>query len=502
MTNGIKTVVTSVYELNYETLRGGGVYKNFELLTETIRALIFDEYNYVIYTDKKTYDKHNLSEVFKHPNVKIKFQELNSEFYTTKINPIREDKFSKGEIYDRIYSVSNYMEVILNKLKHIVDESNLSNDEDSVIWLDSGLFGTSCHNSWRDYIKTIVYDKFFLDKIFEKIDENGFIATKGKEILINYEVKDRVSLMAGSDISIIPGCLFGGKVSNNLEILSNYENIFLEYITKYSELISEQEVLSILTTNKEIKFFEFGDWLDLQKAFLQILDLYDESIYLIDSCYKKDEDPTVISSNYNTEDSDSIISYPLSDREILEKIINVSNYKLDNLDLTHNNYMLDNMNSFAQYYHYPSGREHYRFLSFISKLYNNEVLCDIGTNNGCSAISLSEEPTNIVKTFDVVDYKEPGFITKPNIEFNLKNVLDDDSILTNTRFIMLDTNHDGVFENQFYSKLKELNYKGILFLDDIHLNPEMVLFWSTISEEKYDLTSKGHNTGTGIVIFE
>jgi hypothetical protein len=283
MINGTKTVVTSIYELNYENLRGGGVYKNFQLLTETIQALIFDEYNYVIYTDKNTYDKHNLNDFFNHSNITIKFQELNSEFYTTKINPIREDKFSKGEIYDRIYSVSNYMEVILNKLKHIVDESKLAGEGDSIIWLDSGLFGTSCHNAWRDYIKTIVYDKFFLDKIFEKIDDYGFITTKGNDILINYEVKGKVVDIAGSDVSIIPGCLFGGKVTNNLKILSNYENIYLEYITKYQELISEQEVLSILTNNKDVKFFEFGDWLDLQKAFLQILDLYDEKKYKIDS---------------------------------------------------------------------------------------------------------------------------------------------------------------------------------------------------------------------------
>jgi hypothetical protein len=113
-------IVTSIYELNYENLRGGGVYKGFQLLTETIRALIFDEYEYVIYTNKHTYDKHRLDEVFNRPNITIKIQELNSEFYTTKINPIRQDRFSKGEIYDRIYSVSNYMEVILNKIKHIV----------------------------------------------------------------------------------------------------------------------------------------------------------------------------------------------------------------------------------------------------------------------------------------------------------------------------------------------------------------------------------------------
>ena len=31
--------------------------------------------------------------------------------------------------------------------------------------------------------------------------------------------------------------------------------------------------------------FEFGDWLDLQKAFLNILDIYDESRFVREKCY-------------------------------------------------------------------------------------------------------------------------------------------------------------------------------------------------------------------------
>ena len=74
--------------------------------------------------------------------------------------------------------------------------------------------------------------------------------------------------------------------------------------------------------------------------------------------------------------------------------------------------------------------------------------------------------------------------------------------LEKTRFILLDTNHDGFFENVFYKKLKEINYKGILVLDDIYLNSTMKTFWNQIEEEKFDITSKGHNTGTGLVLFE
>jgi hypothetical protein len=284
MINGTNTVVTSIYELNYEKLRGEAVYKNFHLLTETIRALLFDEYNYVIYTDEYTLNKHNLNDVFNKPNIEIRLKELNSETYIQKINPIREKKFNEGEIYDRIYSVKNYIEVILNKLGNLIEVSN-EMDGGSVIWLDSGLFGTSCHNGWRDYLRdNVVYKKDFLDKIFEKIETHNFISTKGNDILINYELKDRLKEFTGEDIKIIPGCLFGGKKENVLDILSNYMETYLEFIQRYEHLISEQELLSFLTINRDVKFFEFGDWLDLQKAFLEIMDIYDESKYKIDTC--------------------------------------------------------------------------------------------------------------------------------------------------------------------------------------------------------------------------
>ncbi len=37
---------------------------------------------------------------------------------------------------------------------------------------------------------------------------------------------------------------------------------------------------------KLVKFYEFNDWDDLQKAFLKIMDVYDETIYNKDECYK------------------------------------------------------------------------------------------------------------------------------------------------------------------------------------------------------------------------
>lgn len=284
----LKTIVTSVYELNYEPKRNGEVYKNISLLTETLDALIHDNFNYVIYTDKKTSDKHSLVSKYNRKNVKLIFKELNSDFYLNTINPIREEHFNKGEIYERIYSVKNYEEVIINKLENLLEVSNDlkgNGKENQILWLDSGLFGTSCSDGWRDYMRDIIYNKtIFLDKIFEKISLFGFICTKGNSIDINYELRDQLKTLFNTDISIIPGCLFGGTLEEVTSILSEYKLVLTTYIQHYKSLISEQEVLSILTSNKNVNFFEFDDWLDLQKAFLKIMDIYDEKIYNKMSC--------------------------------------------------------------------------------------------------------------------------------------------------------------------------------------------------------------------------
>ena len=88
----------------------------------------------------------------------------------------------------------------------------------------------------------------------------------------------------------------------------------------------------------------------------------------------------------------------------------------------------------------------------------------------------------------------PGFVLKP-IRFT------EDEEIRKTRFIFLDVDHDGLYEDKFYSFLNSIEWKGILVLDDIHLNEPMKNFWNGISQEKYDLTQIGHWSGTGLVVF-
>lgn len=156
MTNGINTIVTSIYELKYD--KRNEVYKNNQLLTETLDHQIFDEFNYIVYTDNYTANKYDLVKKYSSKNIQVKFFELNSKFYTDILNPLRKNILNTTETYDRIYTVNNYIEVINNKLLFLLNEAINSGENSNLIWLDSGLLGTSCHDLWRDYIKQKIYD--------------------------------------------------------------------------------------------------------------------------------------------------------------------------------------------------------------------------------------------------------------------------------------------------------------------------------------------------------
>ena len=91
-----------------------------------------------------------------------------------------------------------------------------------------------------------------------------------------------------------------------------------------------------------------------------------------------------------------------------------------------------------------------------------------------------------------------------NIDYILGDFTDSEykDLLMKSPLIMLDTDHEGPFEHKAYQYLKDINWKGYLLLDDIHLNAPMKEFWNQIDNEKYDITSMGHWSGTGLVIFK
>ena len=156
---------------------------------------------------------------------------------------------------------------------------------------------------------------------------------------------------------------------------------------------------------------------------------------------------------------------------------------------------------YTEFFWLDAGIEHYKLLAYLSTCYNDVTFIDVGTDKGCSALALSYNPSNRVISYDI-ENRRVGSIDLPNIEFRIGDAVEDRTELLSAPVIMLDTMHDGVFEQRVYRSLVEWRYEGLLLLDDIYLNPAMERFWSKLRLEKIDLTPLGHFSGTGLVRFD
>jgi hypothetical protein len=82
-----------------------------------------------------------------------------------------------------------------------------------------------------------------------------------------------------------------------------------------------------------------------------------------------------------------------------------------------------------------------------------------------------------------------------------------------TWLILLDTAHlpkTVPVEIEFVQWLQAVGYRGLLLLDDIHLNREMRGWWADLKKDAttakapyciYDVTPVGHKSGTGLIDF-
>lgn len=163
----------------------------------------------------------------------------------------------------------------------------------------------------------------------------------------------------------------------------------------------------------------------------------------------------------------------------------------------------------AKYLASSSG-EHYKLLAAIASKFVDGRFVDVGTYLGHSALALAarhEELGNRVVSYDVVDCipASSAIKTHAGIELRIKDAIDDVAeIATTADLVLLDvTPHDGKFERAFIAELVRLGFRGLLLLDDIHLNPEMTELWQWIpTGRKIDLTEIGHWSGTGLVAFD
>lgn len=177
------------------------------------------------------------------------------------------------------------------------------------------------------------------------------------------------------------------------------------------------------------------------------------------------------------------------------------------------------------------GKEHYTLLSYLSSIYGDcRHFTDIGTRVVASALALGSNLKSPVWTFDLPssserkgafrgrteeDWQSRAHTTGLDIKFHnldlIKASNDELKQYLGTWFVMLDTFHqpDTVpFEREFFQRMIDIEFKGILALDDIHLNSEMKQWWKEVQDgaerggyHTYDITEIGHVTGTGLVDF-
>lgn len=144
--------------------------------------------------------------------------------------------------------------------------------------------------------------------------------------------------------------------------------------------------------------------------------------------------------------------------------------------------------------------EHYMLLSWMANNFNDQTLYDIGTFRGLSALALACNENNRVVSYDIENFV--NVIPHNNISFVIGDFFTDPYIIKSPLIVFDVDPHDGIIETKFFEWLSENDYKGIVVVDDIHLNDAMKAVWKAIAYEKHDLTEFGHWSGTGVVIFE
>jgi hypothetical protein len=182
---------------------------------------------------------------------------------------------------------------------------------------------------------------------------------------------------------------------------------------------------------------------------------------------------------------------------------------ISNIDLGDLSQYLNWNPTAKEYFLSNAGQEHYQLIAYLSQQISGEV-ADVGTLFGASALALSINDKSLVYTFDIVrcipdgnDLKTP--LSRPNIKFYVAKGQAVIAKLAQCKLVILDVDpHDGNQETDIVNRLINHDFKGLLVVDDIHLNKGMKHFWDNIPTtlKKVDVTHIGHNTGTGIIIFD
>jgi predicted O-methyltransferase YrrM len=159
--------------------------------------------------------------------------------------------------------------------------------------------------------------------------------------------------------------------------------------------------------------------------------------------------------------------------------------------------------------------EHYKLLAGLVEVLQPEVVIEIGTATGLSALTLLERlpAAGRVVTFDVVPWQQyPGAVLRAGdfasgrLVQHIADLADPAvaathrELLESADLIFMDAAKDGQMERSFIALFESLRFEGtpVALYDDIRLW-NMLDIWRGIRRPKLDLTSFGHWSGTGLV---
>jgi len=160
--------------------------------------------------------------------------------------------------------------------------------------------------------------------------------------------------------------------------------------------------------------------------------------------------------------------------------------------------------------------QHYHLLPILINALNCKKVIEIGTFLGASSKSILLNTDAQVLTFDLIPYEKislKGYLSQEDLNLSRfrqecldlgekHNFTTKSSEFNNCDLIFLDGPKDGSFEQKFLNNIIEFcknRDKSIyLLIDDIRVS-SMVSVWNKIPYPKFDLSSIGHWSGSGLV---
>lgn len=154
--------------------------------------------------------------------------------------------------------------------------------------------------------------------------------------------------------------------------------------------------------------------------------------------------------------------------------------------------------------------EHYAFLDGLARIVQPDLVLDVGTYHGASALAMARHARTVV-TYDIVALDDIGnaykglTIDHKNVQQVLGDLAEDAfyesqvELIRTADLVLVDGPKDGVFEYQVVPRLvQDMKQGSILILDDIRF-ANMVKLWKSLDKPRLDVGCFAHSSGTGVV---